>query len=185
MKCWHCLQKTECRSKARQSSRCSRRQIHWGPCCPGRGEESRADVRGEEDFRQAEGRRGQVLRGNKVSKRKWAGWSVTVMLRQPVMSNSFWPHGLQPTRLLCPWGFSRQEYWSGWPCPPPGDLPNPGTEPRPPVSPELAGRFLTTEPPGKLYRRASRPQKAKRKSWTPCKDLWRILNRRNWTKVLT
>ena len=27
-------------------------------------------------------------------------------------------------------GFSRQEYWSGSPCPPPGDLPNPGTEPR-------------------------------------------------------
>ena len=27
---------------------------------------------------------------------------------------------------LCPWGFSRQEYWSGLPCPPPGDLHNPG-----------------------------------------------------------
>ena len=27
-------------------------------------------------------------------------------------------------------GFSRQEYWSGLPCPPPGDLPNPGIEPR-------------------------------------------------------
>ena len=26
-------------------------------------------------------------------------------------------------------GFSRQEYWNGFPCPPPGDLPNPGTEP--------------------------------------------------------
>ena len=26
-------------------------------------------------------------------------------------------------------GFSRQEHWSGWPCPPPGDLPDPGTEP--------------------------------------------------------
>ena len=26
-------------------------------------------------------------------------------------------------------GFSRQEYWSGWPCPPPGDLPDPGIEP--------------------------------------------------------
>ena len=29
------------------------------------------------------------------------------------------PHRLQPARLLCPWGFSRQEYWSGLPCPPP------------------------------------------------------------------
>ena len=32
-----------------------------------------------------------------------------------VMSNSLWPHGLLPARLLCPWGFSRQEYWSGLP----------------------------------------------------------------------
>ena len=35
------------------------------------------------------------------------------------------PHGLQTTRLLCSWGFSRQEYWSGLPCPPPGGS-NPG-----------------------------------------------------------
>ena len=32
------------------------------------------------------------------------------------------PHGLWPTRLLCPWWFSRQECWSGLPCPSPGDL---------------------------------------------------------------
>ena len=42
--------------------------------------------------------------------------------------------------------FPRQEYWSGLPFPPPGDLPNPGIEPRSPV---LAGGFFTTEPPGK------------------------------------
>ena len=41
-------------------------------------------------------------------------------------------------------GFSRQEYWSGLPHPPPGDLPDPGTEPASLVSPVLAGRFLTT-----------------------------------------
>ena len=46
-------------------------------------------------------------------------------------------------------GFSRQEYWSGLPSPPPGDLPNPGIEPISPASPALAGRFFTTEPPGK------------------------------------
>ena len=46
-------------------------------------------------------------------------------------------------------GFTRQEYWSGVPLPPPGDLPNPGLEPASPVSPALAGRFFTTEPPGK------------------------------------
>ena len=43
-------------------------------------------------------------------------------------------------------GFSRQEYWRGLPFSPPGDLPNPEVEA---VSPALAGRFFTTEPPGK------------------------------------
>ena len=43
-------------------------------------------------------------------------------------------------------GFSMQEYWSGLSYPPPGDLPDPEIEPR---SPELAGRFFTSEPPGK------------------------------------
>ena len=33
--------------------------------------------------------------------------------RCSVVSDSLWSHGLYPTRLLCPWGFSRQEYWSG------------------------------------------------------------------------
>ena len=41
-------------------------------------------------------------------------------------------------------GFSRQEYWSGWPCFLPGDLPNPGIEPVSPMSPILAGGFFTT-----------------------------------------
>ena len=41
-------------------------------------------------------------------------------------------------------GFSRQEYWSGWPCPPPGDLPNPGIESTPCMSPALADRLFTT-----------------------------------------
>ena len=36
------------------------------------------------------------------------------------------------TRFLCPWGFSRQEYWSGLPCPPTRDLPNRGIKPRSP-----------------------------------------------------
>ena len=36
-------------------------------------------------------------------------------------------------------GFSRQEYWIRLPCPPPGDLPDPGTEPTSLVSPALAG----------------------------------------------
>ena len=43
-------------------------------------------------------------------------------------------------------GFPRQEYWSGFTCSPPGDLPDPEIKP---VSPVLAGGFFTTEPPGK------------------------------------
>ena len=41
-------------------------------------------------------------------------------------------------------GSSRQGYWSGLPCPPPVDPPNPGMELVSPVSPALAGRFFTT-----------------------------------------
>ena len=41
-------------------------------------------------------------------------------------------------------GFSRQEYWSGLPCPPPGDLSNTVIKPISPVSPALAGGFFTT-----------------------------------------
>ena len=43
-------------------------------------------------------------------------------------------------------GFSRQEYWSGLPFPPPGDLPDPGIEPG---SPALQADALPSEPPGK------------------------------------
>ena len=46
-------------------------------------------------------------------------------------------------------GFSRQEYWTGLPHPSPGDLPNPGIKSASLKSPALAGRFFTTEPPGK------------------------------------
>ena len=42
--------------------------------------------------------------------------------------------------------FSRQEHWNGLPCPPPGDLPNPGIEP---MSPTLQVDSLPAEPPGK------------------------------------
>ena len=42
-------------------------------------------------------------------------------------------------------GFSSQGHWTGFPPPPPGDLPDPGIKP---TSPALAGGFLTTEPPG-------------------------------------
>ena len=41
-------------------------------------------------------------------------------------------------------GFSKQEYWSGLPCLPPGDLPSPGIEPTSITSPALAGKSFTT-----------------------------------------
>ena len=50
-------------------------------------------------------------------------------------------------------GFSRQEHWSGLPCPSPRDLPNPGTEPR---SPALQADSLPPEPPGKPTIRCSK-----------------------------
>ena len=49
-------------------------------------------------------------------------------------------------------GFPRQEHWSGLPFPSRGDPPDSGIEPR---SPALAGRFLTTEPPGRPAQRLS------------------------------
>ena len=59
-----------------------------------------------------------------------------------VLSDSLQLRGLQPTRLLCPRGFSRQEYWSGLLHPPPGDLPNPGIKPASPSSPALQAGSL-------------------------------------------
>ena len=60
-----------------------------------------------------------------------------------VVSNSFVTVACQSPLSK---GFPRQEYWSRLPFPSPGDLPHPGTEPTPPT---VAGRFFTTEPPGK------------------------------------
>ena len=65
-----------------------------------------------------------------------------------VVSNSVWPYRLQPSGLLCPWGFSRREYWSVLPCPSPGDLPDPGIRPVSLLSSELLADSLYTETPG-------------------------------------
>ena len=56
-------------------------------------------------------------------------------------------------------GFSRQEHWSGLPCPPPGDLPNPEIEP---TSPALAGGFFTIS----TAWAAPRANKNAQASWT-------------------
>ena len=52
-----------------------------------------------------------------------------------------WTLARQPPLSM---GFSRQEYWSGFPCPPSGDLPNPQIEPASLMSPTWACRFFTT-----------------------------------------
>ena len=65
------------------------------------------------------------------------------LLQYSCLENS---HGQRSLVGYSPWGFSRQEYWSGLPCPPPGDLPNSGIEPRPPA---LQADSLPSEPPGK------------------------------------
>ena len=59
------------------------------------------------------------------------------------MSDSLQPYGLQFQALLS-LGFSRQEYWSELPCPPTGDLHDPGIESTSLMSPALAGGFFTT-----------------------------------------
>ena len=55
-----------------------------------------------------------------------------------VMADSLRSHGLQPTSFLCPWGFSRREYWSGLP------FLNPEIKPISLTSSALTGRFFTT-----------------------------------------
>ena len=58
-------------------------------------------------------------------------------------------------------GFPRPEHWSGLPCPPPGDLPDPETEPMSFMSPALTGRLFTTSANGAMQKR-----KARWPSWT-------------------
>ena len=67
-------------------------------------------------------------------------------------------------------GFSRQEYWSELPCPPPGYLPNPGIEPGSLTSPALAGGFFTTSAIWVVTK------KYPNCSLTKKKDTWRSYN---------
>ena len=57
------------------------------------------------------------------------------------LSSTLWTVACQAPLSM---GFFRQEYWNGLPCPLPGDLLNPGTEPASLKSPALAGRFFTS-----------------------------------------
>ena len=68
----------------------------------------------------------------------------------PCQLTSVVSYSVQRYRLDCScqtplsMGFARQEYWSGLPGPPPGDLPNPGIKPASVKSTALTGRFFTT-----------------------------------------
>ena len=57
-------------------------------------------------------------------------------------------------------GFSRQEHWRGFPCPPPGDLPDSGIEP---MYPTLQADSLPSEPPESPACYAAQQQKKKKK----------------------
>ena len=63
-----------------------------------------------------------------------------------VISDSLWPHELQPTRLLCPWNSPDKKTGVGKPFPSPGDLPNPGIKPGCHV---FQADSLLSKPPGK------------------------------------
>ena len=66
----------------------------------------------------------------------WKSYHACVLSRS-VMSDSWWPFGLVTHQAPLSMGFFRQEYWSGCHFPPLGDLPDPGVEPKSPVSPAL------------------------------------------------
>ena len=73
--------------------------------------------------------------------------SIFVVLSSHIiMSDTLRRHGLQPTRLLCPWEFSRQAYWNGLPFFSPESLPSPEIEPASPSSLLHCRWTLTTEP---------------------------------------
>ena len=76
-------------------------------------------------------------------------WDSSLVFPFSRGSESFSENGasyILPIRFLCPWGFSRQEYWSGLPCPPPEDHLKPGIKLR---SPALQVDSIPSELPGK------------------------------------
>jgi len=85
------------------------------------------------------------------------------VLSHSVMSDSLQPHGLQPTRLLCPWGFSRPEYWSVLPCSPPGDQ---GSNPGPPHCRQILYHLSHQGSPQRILARI--------KSVGLCKMVWTV-----------
>ena len=75
-------------------------------------------------------------------------WNDNILYVVDVQSPSRVRLSVIPWTVICQaplsTGFSRQEHWGGLPCPPPGDLSNPGIKPASFTSLALAGRFFTT-----------------------------------------
>ena len=84
----------------------------------------------------------EPLRKPTISKERFKCIALISFYFQPTFA-TIWTVAHQAPLSM---GFSRQECWSGWPLPPPGELPIPGIEPK---FSALVGRFFTTEPPGK------------------------------------
>ena len=83
-----------------------------------------------------------------LSKPAW----IALLIRASILVSCIWLFATLWTlshQASLSMGFSQQEYWSGLPFPSLGDLPDPGIEPASLLSPALAGRFFTTELPGK------------------------------------
>ena len=101
-------------------------------------------------------------------------WESLVVASSSLVAQSYLtvcdPLDCKPTRLLCPWGFSTQEYWSGLPLP--GHLPHPGIKPTSLMSSALAGKFFTTsdtwEAPQKGYK------------WTYLQNRSRGIDKQTW-----
>ena len=75
-------------------------------------------------------------------------YSLLLLFSHLVMSDFFLTPRTLSHQAPLSMGFSRQEYWSGWPFPSPEDRPDPGIEL---ASPPLAGGFFTIEPIEKLH----------------------------------
>ena len=73
-------------------------------------------------------------------------WSFSFSIIRVQLFATVWTIARQAALSM---GFPRQEYWNASPCPPPGDLPKPGIEPRISCGFCFAGRFFTAEPLGK------------------------------------
>ena len=109
-----------------------------------------------DSYERPQARPAESLLGSWPSESVWEDVCCFKVLRLEVICHIGLETNIQysscpPASLAAPWnaisqapqsmGFSRPESWNGLPCPPPGDLPDPGIEP---ASPMLAGRFFTT-----------------------------------------